>query len=123
MSVSRVRSAPFLPSRLQPKRLSFRDGNAEIYKMDADGSGEQRLTTSSGTDESPTWSPDDRWIAFVGETDGSFDLFVMRSDGSELRALTRTRGDQLAPAWSPTLTSAVARRALATELRDRRDAT
>lgn len=81
--------------------VSFRDGNAEIYKMESDGSDEQRLTTSPGTDGSPTWSPDGRWIGFVGEADGSFELFVMRSDGTGLRRLTRTPGDELAPAWSP----------------------
>ena len=81
--------------------VSFRDGNAEIYKMDSDGANEQRLTSSPGTEKSPTWSPDGRWIAFVGEADGSFELFVMRSDASGLRRLTRTPGDELAPAWSP----------------------
>jgi Tol biopolymer transport system component len=35
---------------------SYRDGNAEIYVMAADGSGEQRLTNNSGFDGYPTWT-------------------------------------------------------------------
>ncbi len=41
-------------------RISFfsdRDGNAEIYVMNADGSGQTNLTNNSGEDYDPVWSP------------------------------------------------------------------
>ena len=43
-----------------PDRITFvskRDGNEEIYVMDADGSNQQRLTDNPSPDFQPTWSP------------------------------------------------------------------
>src|SRR5436190_6391818 len=37
---------------------SYRDGNWEIYAMNADGSGQTRLTSNSAGDTQPAWSPD-----------------------------------------------------------------
>ncbi len=48
---------------------SERDGNAEIYLMDADGSGLTRLTTNSANEWSPAGSPDGTEIAFESERD------------------------------------------------------
>ena len=39
---------------------SDRDGNFEIYAMNADGSDLARLTDNSANDEVPSWSPDGR---------------------------------------------------------------
>ena len=36
---------------------SLRDGNGEIYVMNADGSGQTRLTDNPASDGSPSWSP------------------------------------------------------------------
>ena len=36
---------------------SRRDGNAEIYVMNADGSGQTRITHNPGEDVRPAWSP------------------------------------------------------------------
>lgn len=44
---------------------SDRDGNDEIYVMNADGSGQARLTDNSAVDISPTWSPDGAQNAFT----------------------------------------------------------
>ncbi len=49
------------------RRIAFesdRDGNDEIYVMNADGSGVTRLTDNDAIDRSPAWSPDGRRIAF-----------------------------------------------------------
>ena len=35
---------------------SDRDGNNEIYIMDADGNNQRRLTNNGASDEQPTWS-------------------------------------------------------------------
>ena len=37
--------------------VSRRDGDAEIYVLDADGSGVKRLTSDPANDRSPVWSP------------------------------------------------------------------
>ena len=36
---------------------SYRDGNFEIYVMNADGTGVQNLTNNSADDVGPVWSP------------------------------------------------------------------
>ena len=45
--------------------VSQRDGNEEIYVMDADGSNQHRLTNNDASDpRSPSWSPDGKRVCF-----------------------------------------------------------
>ena len=44
---------------------SARDGNLEIYVMDADGGNQENLTNNPANDSQPDWSPDGTKIAFV----------------------------------------------------------
>jgi TolB protein len=81
--------------------VSNRGGNRDIYVMNADGSGLQRLTRNPKSDDDPVWSPDGRTIAFVSRRDGNPEVYVMNADGSEQRNLTRNPGRDRAPAWSP----------------------
>lgn len=78
---------------------SNRDGNFEIYTMNADGSGQQRLTQHPANDISPVWSPDGSRIAFASDRDGTWDIYTMRADGSDLKQLTRGQGANTAPSW------------------------
>jgi Tol biopolymer transport system component len=80
---------------------SQRDGNSEIYVMNADGTDQRRLTHAAGDDYSPDWSPDGRKIAFVSERDGNDEIYGMNADGSEQRRLTSSRAHDYPPAWSP----------------------
>ncbi len=71
---------------------SERDGNLEIYRMDADGSNQVNLTNNPAEDYDPVWSPDGSQIAFVSnrendEGGGQF-VYVMDADGSNIRQLT-----------------------------------
>jgi TolB protein len=67
--------------------------------MNADGSGQQRLTTRGAM---PAWSPDGQKITFMSERDGNAEIYAMNVDGSGQRNLTRTRGwGERWPAWSP----------------------
>lgn len=62
------------------RRLAFtstRDGNAEIYVMNADGSGQTRLTVNDGLDAGAAWSPDGRRLAFTSDRDGNDEIYVM----------------------------------------------
>ena len=91
---------------------SFRDGNSEIYVMDADGKNPRNLTNHPGIDDSPAWSPNGRRIAFYSSRpDGrqiaftstrvGVGIYVMNSDGSNQRRLTPVHTGNLYPDWSP----------------------
>jgi Tol biopolymer transport system component len=82
------------------KRIAFttrRDGNPEIYLMDADGGDPTNLTKGPGLDDHAVWSPDGKRIAFVSEREGQERVYVMNADGSGQRKLAAGSD----PAWSP----------------------
>ncbi len=53
--------------------------------MNADGSGQSRLTYNDVDDFSPAWSPDGRRIAFFSERDGNPEIYVMNTAGEPPR--------------------------------------
>jgi Tol biopolymer transport system component len=80
---------------------SNRDGNLEIYVMNADGSGQTRLTNDPANDDVPTWSPDGGKIAFESNRDGNYEIYVMNADGSGQTRLTNGPSQDRVPTWSP----------------------
>jgi Tol biopolymer transport system component len=81
---------------------SNRDGNYQIYVMNADGSNVKRLTTDpSLEDSSPAWSPDGTKIVFTRNSGGQYDIFVMDADGTNQTRLTTDPGWDGAPDWQP----------------------
>jgi len=76
-------------------------GNYEIYSMNINGSGLRRLTTTTGDDRDPSWSPDGSQIVFTSNRDGNYEIYAMNANGSSLRRLTTTTGDDRDPSWSP----------------------
>lgn len=89
-------------------RIAFasnRDGNAQIYLMNTDGTNQTRLTANAANDESPRWSPDGSRIVFQSDRDNPFcgvaDIYVMNQDGSGQARLTSEANDDSAPVWSP----------------------
>ena len=70
--------------------MSDRSGNEDLYRLPiADPSSVVRLTTDSGHDRSPAWSPDGTRIAFSSDRDGDFDIWTMSADGG-IRATSRS---------------------------------
>lgn len=80
---------------------SLRDGNFEIYVMNADGSAETRLTTETAHDYDPSWSPDGSKIAFTSEREGDANVYVMDPDGTDVVQLTDDPATDNDPTWSP----------------------
>lgn len=66
-------------------RRSNRDQQGEVYVMNANGSGQKRLTRRAGDDWAPDFSRDGARIAFT-QLPGT--IWVMDADGSGLRKLT-----------------------------------
>ena len=94
----------FSPDGRQVLFVSDRDGDPDIYRMQADGSGLERLTATPGYDGGPFFSPDGRSIAY--RTDrlekDRLQIHVMRADGSGDVAVTAGAGVHWAPFWHPT---------------------
>jgi len=81
---------------------SARDGNWEIYTMNAHGSNQTRITDNPSNDWNPEWSPDGSKIIFSSDRNGNNDIFIMNADGSDIQCLTEnTICDEFYPSWSP----------------------
>ena len=80
---------------------SNRDGNFEIYAMDADGSKQTRLTFNGDKDLAPAWSHDGASIAFHSDRAGNWEIYTMNTDGANQTRLTFTNRADQDPAWSP----------------------
>jgi len=82
--------------------VSDRDGNGEIYVMNADGSNPQRLTRNAQWDGLPCWSPDGTRIAYYHyRSETTWAIFVMNADGTDPRQLTDYVAKDIEPVWSP----------------------
>jgi Tol biopolymer transport system component len=79
---------------------------ADIYVINADGTGLTQLTTDPADDGSPVWSPDGTRIAFGSIRDRvpgevNYEIYVMNADGSNQTRLTNNTKFDTGPAWSP----------------------
>jgi uncharacterized repeat protein (TIGR01451 family) len=83
--------------------------NWELYVMNADGSGQTRLTSTPVRvhDSHPAWSPDGMKIAYesfvvnLNSTAEDSDIFVINADGTNPTPLTAGPEYEARPAWSP----------------------
>jgi len=80
---------------------SARNGNFEIYAVNPDATGLQRLTTDPGTDSDPAWSADGTRIAFQSTRDQNDEIYLMGADGSGQTRLTTSPGNDQNATWSP----------------------
>lgn len=73
-------------------------GTGAVFVMNADGSGQQKLTDSR-FDRDPVWSPDGQRIAFVGQRSGAHGLYVIGAGGTGLTMLVDDAGSNREPDW------------------------
>jgi Tol biopolymer transport system component len=73
----------------------------DIYLVNADGSGQARLTDSAASDLGPSFSPNGSRIAFASDRAGPYEIYVMNADGSGETRLTHNSASDAEPAFSP----------------------
>jgi Tol biopolymer transport system component len=79
---------------------------ADIWVMNADGSGQKPLVVRPGDERYPSFSPDGSKVLFRGDTDtitgnGDEEIYVAASDGSGVTQLTHNAVEDSSPNWSP----------------------
>jgi TolB protein len=83
---------------------SGRSGPEQIYRMDMDGTGVERLTNGTGEASNPSWHPDGQFLAFAwtrGYMTGAFNIFVMDVAKRDYQQLTHGEGKNENPSWAP----------------------
>lgn len=86
--------------------MTTRNGMPEIYVMNADGTGQTRLTNNVDLDFDPSWSPDGSKILFMHDDAASSgdwpDIYTMNPDGTGQTNLTNTAlFAEVSAVWSP----------------------
>ncbi len=80
---------------------SNRDGNQEIYLMDADGNNQTNLTNSpAGNDSQPAAAPAGDQLAFTSDRTGNLEIFTMNVDGSAQLNISNNSAQDQMPTWS-----------------------
>jgi hypothetical protein len=98
------RAAAYSPDGTRLVFDSSRDGNTQVYVMDADGSNQRRLTQDDSDDWGAAWSPTGKQIAFNAAFSGEMQIYVLGVDGNGPLipiALTSDPGAHITPSWSP----------------------
>ena len=78
-------------------------GTFELCVMNADGSGQKRITNNRVAELTPSWSPDGKQIFFQRAVGGLFaQLFTINADGTGEKQLTFPPGFSAFPSWGRT---------------------
>ena len=80
---------------------SSRTGTEQIFVMNADGTGQTRLSNNAFNDGVPSWSPDGTKIAFHSLRTGNVQIFVMNADGTGQTNLSNNAFFNASPNWGP----------------------
>ena len=91
----------FSPDGSRIAFTSTRDGNPEIYVMDADGTSAGRLTNSPGADGDASFAADGQAVVFHSQRTGHRQIFLQPITSSDAVQLTQEPADNSQPTVSP----------------------
>src|SRR5438309_963103 len=91
----------FSPDGSRLAFVSTRDGQPEIYIMDADGTDAARLTNSPAADGGPAFTADGQSVVFHSNRTGHRQVFVQPITSSDAIQLTQEPADNWQPTVSP----------------------
>jgi Tol biopolymer transport system component len=89
------------PDRTQVAFSSNRNGNYDIYVMDADGQRLRRVTSTPAQEGEPAWTPDGSRIVYTVTSGTTPQIATTMADGSESRVLTTASAGNHSPSISP----------------------
>jgi TolB protein len=103
------RDAIEVEPKINPKNPSMMllvsgPGHQQIYQMNTDGAGVDRVTNGEGEASNPAWHPDGQHLAFSwtsGIAKGDFNVFVMDIGSRQYVQLTHNEGRNENPNWGP----------------------
>jgi Tol biopolymer transport system component len=75
--------------------------NKDIFSINIDGTHLVQLTDTPANEESISWSPDAKLIAFASNRFDSWEIYIMNDDGTNPVRLTDTPSNERNPAWKP----------------------
>src|SRR5512139_1582323 len=73
----------------------------DLWMVGREGGVAERLTTGTGDERNPYFSPDGSLVAFTGEYDGNTDIFVVPAGGGVPRRLTYHPARDEVVGWTP----------------------
>jgi TolB protein len=79
-------------------------GHQQIYQMNSEGAGVERVTNGEGEASNPAWNQDGQHFAFSwtrGYAKGDFNIFVMDIGSRQFVQLTHSEGRNENPSWAP----------------------
>ncbi|MBV9019082.1 MAG: S9 family peptidase [Ktedonobacteraceae bacterium] len=102
----------FVVSSIDERKHEYR---SSIWVVPTQGVEARRFTSGPANADSPSWSPDGRWLAFVSKRESEQDLgkeakkqgkdktqiWLLPADGGEARQLTFIEHGASSPIWSP----------------------
>ena len=90
----------FSPDGTQIAFVGRTQGRFDLFVMNLDGTGLQRITQDMGNNEDPTWSPDGRYLVFSSTRKGRDQLWLATADGYHQHPVTHG-GRWTQPTWAP----------------------
>jgi tricorn protease len=73
----------------------------DLWTVSREGGEAKQLTTGTGTEDNPVFSPDGTMVAFTGEYEGNTDVYVVPAAGGVPRRLTYHPGTDEVVSWTP----------------------